>query len=65
MTDIAERLHNLMLRPGFQAREDQETLLGGKNEIERLRDLLKQTRNYVDRDHYGMLAEIDAALLRS
>ena len=31
-------------------------------EIERLRDLLRQTRNYVDRDHYGMLAEIDAAL---
>jgi len=63
--DIAERLHQLMLRPGFQAREDQETLLDGKKEIETLRGLLKQTRNYVDKDHYGMLAEIDAALRRS
>jgi hypothetical protein len=34
------------------------------NEIESLQDLLRQTRNYVDKDHYGMLAEIDAALLR-
>lgn len=33
-----------------------------REEIDRLRNLLKQTRNYVDRDHYGMLAEIDAAL---
>jgi hypothetical protein len=38
--DITTRLHNLMLRPGFQAREDQETLLAGKQEIERLRSAL-------------------------
>jgi hypothetical protein len=31
-------------------------------EIDRLRALLQQTRNYIDKDHYGMLAEIDAAL---
>jgi len=31
-------------------------------EIERLRTLLKQASNYVDKDHHGMLAEIDAAL---
>ena len=27
-----------------------------------LRALLMASRNYVDRDHHGMLAEIDAAL---
>lgn len=32
------------------------------NEIERLQGLLQQTRNYVDKDHLGMLAEIDDAL---
>lgn len=39
--DIAERLHQLMLRPGFQAREDQRTLLEGKQEIDRLRTALR------------------------
>jgi hypothetical protein len=35
--DIRERLHDLMLRPGFQLHQDQETLLDAMREIERLR----------------------------
>lgn len=40
MTDIKDRLHQMMLRSGFQSRLDQETLLAGVQEIERLRALL-------------------------
>jgi hypothetical protein len=36
-----------------------------QDEIETLRALLQQTRNYIDKDHYGMLAEVDAALSRT
>jgi hypothetical protein len=32
------------------------------NEIESLHELLRQAQNYIPKDHYGMLAEIDRAL---
>ena len=37
MTDIKDRLHQMMRRSGFQSRDDQQTLLAGVQEIERLR----------------------------
>lgn len=46
-----------------------DTLLKQAQELaktnDELREMLKQTRNYVDKDHYGMLAEIDALLSRT
>lgn len=37
MTDIKDRLHQMMLRSGFQSRDDQQTLLAGVQEIDRMR----------------------------
>lgn len=44
MTDIKDRLHQMMLRSGFQSRDDQQTLLAGAQEIERLRAELSELR---------------------
>ena len=40
MTDIKDRLHQMMLRSGFQSRDDQQTLLAGVQEIEMLRSAI-------------------------
>lgn len=49
--DVKDRLHQLMQRPGFQARTDQESLLDGVKEIDRLRAALKQIAACADEEN--------------
>lgn len=63
MIDIVNRLRFDAIRcEATFSKGVSSNITAGADEIELLRGLLRQTRNYVDRDHYGMLAEIDAAL---
>lgn len=47
MNDIKDRLHQMMLRSGFQSRIDQETIVLSVQEIERLRELLLESLRVV------------------
>lgn len=42
--DTADKLHQMMLRPGFQSREDQQTLLDGRHELLALRAVYEAAR---------------------
>jgi hypothetical protein len=51
MTDIKDKLHNLMQRSGWQSREDQETIFAAVQEIEQLRAALDDC--VVELETYG------------
>ena len=65
--DPSENLKAIVQKFGHFAKQDDPTdaIARLEAEIMSLRALLMVTRNYVDRDHYGMLAEIDTALSRT
>jgi hypothetical protein len=54
--------YEMIFSPGGLVPVNVETTGWLVREVLKLRALLRQTRNYVDKDHYGMVAEIDAAL---
>jgi len=70
MSDIAERLHQMMLRPGFQSREDQETLLDGRAAILALRVLLgealsSRAPDYVEVEFPGWSERVKRILVQA
>jgi hypothetical protein len=67
--DIEDRLHQLMLRSGFQSREDQELILDARNRLILLGSLLgealsSRAPDYVEVEFPGWTERVKTALLQ-